>query len=93
MSDDAPTREEFEALKTRVAELEALADGSPDELATEEEGIDHRDEKVLAHMRENGRVSKVSLVRLYVRLTDIQDRGKAKRRARALEQTDAYANL
>jgi hypothetical protein len=86
------SREEFEALKERVAELEAQID-TGDTTAAAADGLDHRDETVLAHMRENGRVSKVSLVKLYISLTDIQDRGKAKRRARTLEQTEAYKNL
>jgi len=86
------SREEFEALKERVAELEAQIESGGATTATAD-GLDHRDETVLAHMRENGRVSKVSLVKLYISLTDIQDRGKAKRRAQTLEQTDAYQNL
>jgi len=85
------SREEFEAIKERVAELEDQIDTGT--VTATGDGLDHRDETVLAHMRENGRVSKVSLVKLYISLTDIQDRGKAKRRARTLEQSDAYQNL
>ena len=87
------SREEFEALKDRVAELERQLERGEATTTTAADGLDHRDETVLSHMRENGRVAKVSLVRLYISLTDIQDRGKAKRRARTLEQTDAYQNL
>ena len=85
------SREEFERLKERVAELEDQLDSGA--TTTTNDGLDHRDETVLAHMRENGKVSKVSLVKLYISITDIQDRGKAKRRARSLEQTEAYQNL
>ena len=85
------SREEFERLKDRVAELEDQLDSGA--TTTTHDGLDHRDETVLAHMRENGKVSKVSLVKLYISITDIQDRGKAKRRARSLEQTEAYQNL
>jgi len=86
------SREEFEALKDRVAELESQAD-TGDAVTTSTDGLDHRDESVLAHMREHGRVSKVALVKLYISVTDIQNRSKAKRRAQTLEQTDAYQNL
>ena len=86
------SREEFEALKDRVAELESQADRE-ESVVTSADGLDHRDESVLAHMREHGRVSKVALVKLYISVTDIQNRSKAKRRAQALEQTDAYQNL
>lgn len=87
------SREEFDALKERVAELEAALEGNDTPAPATDSGLDHRDETVLAHMRENGKVSKVSLVRLYISLTDLQDRGKAKRRAQTLEQTEVYRNL
>ena len=91
MSDVA--REEFEALQERVAELEAaLKDGDTAPLDIGD-ALDHRDETVLAHMRENGKRTRVALVKLYISLTDIQDRGKAKRRAKSLEQTEAFRNL
>lgn len=86
------TREEFEALKERVSELEqAGITDAPD--YTGGVGLDPRDHAVLDYMSENGRRSKRSLVRLYIQLTDIQDRSKAKRRAKNLEQTEEYENL
>lgn len=87
------SREEFEALKDRVAELESALDADDTATADTTSGLDHRDETVLAHMRENGKRTRVSLVRLYISLTDIQDRGKAKRRAKSLEQTEVFENL
>ena len=91
MSDVA--REEFEALQERVAELEAALEDSDTATSDIGNALDHRDEAVLAHMRENGKRSRVALVKLYISLTDIQDRGKAKRRAKSLEQTEAFRNL
>lgn len=85
------SREEFEALKERVADLESQIDSGATTAATT--GLDHRDEAVLAHMNEHGRVSGYQLVKLYTSLTDIRDKGKAKRRAKTLEQHDAYQNL
>jgi len=82
------SREEFEALKERVAELEAN-----EQTAANTDGLDHRDERVLAHMRENGAVSKLMLVKLYKRITDISKTKVAKRRARNLEQHDAYTDI
>lgn len=91
MSDVA--REEFEALQERVAELEAVLEDTGSVTPNTADGLDHRDEAVLAHMRENGKRSRVALVKLYISLTDIQDLGKAKRRAKSLEQTEAFRNL
>lgn len=85
------SREEFEALKERVAELESQIE--PGTTTPTADGLDHRDETVLAHMRENGRASGYRLVQLYTSLTDIRDKGKAKRRAKTLERHDAYENL
>ena len=85
------SREEFEALKARVAELEDAIDSGA--TATTHDGLDHRDETVLSHMRENGRASGYRLVQLYTSLTDIRDKGKAKRRAKTLERHDAYEDL
>jgi len=82
------SREEFEALKERVAELEA-----DEQTATDTDGLDHRDEKVLAHMRENGTVSKLALVKLYKSVTDISKTKVAKRRAQNLEQHNSYNEL
>ena len=87
------SREEFEALRDRVAELEAALDDTDGATIDTGEGLDYRDEKVLAHMRENGKRSRVALVKLYISLTDIQDRGKAKRRAKALEQREVFRSL
>lgn len=85
------SREEFEELKERVAELESQIDsGATTATAT---GLDHRDQTVVDHMRENGRASGYRLVQLYTSLTDIQDRGKAKRRAKTLENHEVYADL
>lgn len=89
---DPVTREEFEALRERVAELEA-AIGEDDRTTEPGDGLDHRDRAVLDHMREHGKASKIHLVKLYIRATDIQDRSKAKRRAQALEQHPAYEEL
>lgn len=83
------SREEFEALKERVAELER----STRDTTTDTDGLDHRDEKVLSHMRENGVVSKLALVRLYKSLTDISKTKVAKRRAQNLEQHEAYLEV
>lgn len=83
------SREEFEALKDRVEQLEAQAETQ----ATDTDGLDHRDEKVLAHMREHGVVSKLALVRLYKSLTDISKTKVAKRRAQNLEQHEAYEEV
>lgn len=85
------SREEFEALKDRVAELEAQTDSGVS--FESDDGLDHRDKKVLAHMRENGKRSKIALVNLYQRLTDIQNTKKAKTRAKNLEQHTAYTDL
>jgi hypothetical protein len=86
------SRSEFEALKDRVAELEEQIE-SGGAATTTAHGLDHRDERVLQHMRENGRASGYRLVKLYTSLTDIRDEGKAKRRAKTLEQHNAYQNL
>lgn len=87
---DEITREEFEALQERVQELEEQLE-SPE--APTAEGMDHRDRKVLAHMRENEKVDGYSLVKLYTTLTDITDRGTAKNRAKQLAASDAYEAL
>lgn len=93
MNDDLRT--EVDALRARVAELEARLDGADASAATDTtaSGLDHRDETVLEIMRDSGRRSKRRLVDLYISATDIQDRSTAKRRAKTLEQTDVYQNL
>lgn len=87
MSDDV-SRQEFEALKERVAALETdgTATVAPD-------GLDHRDRAVLDYMREHGRASKRQLVKLYIRLTDVTTTETAKQRAKMLEQHGAYEEL
>lgn len=92
MSDDV-SREEFEALKRRVAELESELDDQPTTDASVSDGLDQRDRAVLEWMRENGRRSKVQLVQLYQSVTDITQRSTAKRRARKLEQRPEYRDL
>jgi len=93
MTQEQPTREEFEALKRRVAELESKLDGQPTTDASVSDGLDQRDRAVLEWMRENGRRSKVQLVQLYQSVTDITQRSTAKRRARKLEQRPEYRDL
>jgi len=83
------SREEFERLKARVAELEDRGRTRTQNT----EGLDHRDEAVLTHMEEHGVVSKLALVRLYKRITDISKTKVAKRRARNLENNPAYAEV
>ena len=85
------SREEFERLKDRVAELEDQLDSGA--TTTTNDGLDHRDEAVVEHMRENGRVSGYRLVQLYTSITDIRNKKKAKRRAKTLERHDAYQNI
>jgi len=88
---DTPTREEFEQLRDRVAELEARMNSGDG--ATDSDGVDHRDETVLEHMREHGKVSKRSLADLYIQKTDIRSRKTAKRRAKQLERREVYRQL
>ena len=85
------SREEFERLKERVAELEDAKNSGA--AASVADGLDHRDEAVVEHMRENGRVSGYRLVQLYTSITDIRNKKKAKRRAKTLERHDAYQNI
>lgn len=86
------SRDEFEALKQRVEELENQLEDTSVE-GFDSPALDRRDRVVLNHMKENGRRSKIALVQLYISLTDVQSKSTAKRRAKALEKTEAYANL
>lgn len=87
------SRDEFEALQARVAELEDRLESGDVQSPTESAGLDQRDRSVLEYMDDHGPRSKRALVDLYISLTDIQDRSTAKRRAKNLEQTDAYREL
>lgn len=90
MTDDV-SREEFQSLKERVAELESLIDdGAP---RTTPAGLDHRDMDVLDYMAQTHVVDGVQLVKLYKRLTDITDPSTAKRRAKTLAAHPEYEEL
>jgi len=93
MTESQPTREEFEALKRRVEQLESKIEDEPTAQQSTPLGLDQRDVAVLDWMRENGRRSKVQLVELYQSVTDITQRSTAKRRARELEQRPEYKGL
>jgi len=88
---DPVTREEFEALEARVAELEG--DGAPPTDPETPTGLDHRDQTVLDYMAEHEKSKKLALVKLYKRLTDVTSTSTAKERARTLEQHPAYEEL
>jgi len=79
------TREEFEALKERVAELESNGG------RRQSSGLDHRDRAVLATLRErDDRPSPLELVHMYKQETDITTPKTAKRRAKQLAKRDEY---
>jgi len=81
------TREEFEALKERVAELESDGvDNTP-------EGLDHRDMAVLSVLENSGVRHGFALVQVYQTATDITKKGTAKRRAKMLERHPKYREL
>ena len=87
MSDDV-TREEFEALKERVAELES---GRSTRATSDTPGLDHRDEAVLNALRRgDGEPSGPQVVELYKRYTDITNHNTAKQRARQLQKRAVY---
>lgn len=86
---DAVTREEFDALKERVSELESQLDTSP----RVENGLDHRDQTVLERIRENGDPGPLGTVTLYQTHTDISNRRTAKRRAETLRSRQDYEEL
>jgi len=85
------SREEFEALKARVEELESQE--SATETHADTDGLDRRDRKVLTHMKNNGVKSRLALVKLYKRITDVTNTNTAKQRAQNLEQHPAYREL
>lgn len=87
---DEITREEFETLRDRIAELEEQLSRKQE---SSNDGLDHRDRNVLEFMRENGKRSKLKLVRLYKSQTDISSTNTAKERARSLERHPAYKSL
>jgi len=93
MTEDQPTREEFAALKRRVAELESKLETNSAVETSIPDGLDQRDKAVLDWMSDNGRRSGYPLVQLYQSVTDITQKSTAKRRAKTLEQRPEYADL
>ena len=84
--DDAPvSREEFEALLDRVDELEQQLESRA---RTEMNGLDHRDKAVLYGLETGGHYSPRSLVKKYLRLTDITNDKTAQNRAKKLANRD-----
>ena len=81
------SREEFEALKERVAELESGG------VETTPDGLDHRDMAVLSVLENSGVRSGFQLVQVYQSATDITQKATAKHRAKALERHPKYKEL
>lgn len=88
MSDDVPiSREAFDALRSRVADLEARLDRGE----TGVDGtLDHRDATVLGSLEEGEVVTGPDLVNSYRRHTDVVDSSTAKQRAKALTQKPMF---
>jgi hypothetical protein len=91
VTDQPPvTREEFEALQARVAEME---DRLAEQQRYEDVGLDRRDATVLDALTEGDRYQKRALVKLYTGLTDITNPKTAKRRAKSLEQRSFFDHV
>lgn len=83
------SRDEFEQLKTRVAELEDQLENSVSEATSQ--GLDHRDETVMDRMRRTGEAfGPRRTVKTYLNQTDISNEKTAKNRAKQLHSHDVY---
>ena len=85
------TRDEFEALKERVAQLENAVNS--DSVDATPDGLDHRDKRVLDYMSEHEPVDGIQLTKLYTSLTDITTNSTAANRAKQLSKHPAYKEL
>jgi hypothetical protein len=78
----------IETLESRVAELEQADDETPTE--PNEPGVDHRDATVLERIQQDGYNGPRSIVGLYLNYTDIARRETAVRRAKQLQNKEAF---
>jgi hypothetical protein len=88
MSDDI-TREEFEALRERVADLEARLD---DQRRYEDPGLDRMDATVLDTIEPGATLTKRALVNLYKQRTQVTNPSTAKQRAKNLARREFFGN-
>jgi len=96
MSDETPTREEFEALRERVAELkaritelEARVEQQPQH---EDAGLDHMDATVLDTLEPGATLTKRALVNLYQQRTQVTNPSTAKQRAKNLARREFFGD-
>ena len=89
---DAELRQEVDALKQRVRQLEQLLDGGGESPSQHSASVgDHRDAAVLDVVEDMaGAPGPRQTLNLYLKHTDISNRDTAKRRAKQLRRTDAY---
>ena len=91
-TDSHGLREEVEALRERVAELERLLEQDDESPSRGDVGtLDRRDRAVLADVRDrDGDPGPRGTVGLYTQLTDITNRDTAVTRAKRLRRMDAW---
>jgi len=91
MSDEIDElRDKIESLETRIEQLEQSDGGNHTQ--TEETGLDHRDESVIAAVEELGKdPGPRGTLKLYKKKTDIRQHKTAKERAKTLREKEVFA--
>lgn len=92
MSEYVP-REEFEALKEQVEQLQSQLEGDDPTTSADTSGLDHRDKSVLEYVEENGDPGPRGTVYQYKNRTDISNSKTAKDRAKYLRGHSAFKKV